>query len=97
MENQFKSFNIINERITAKTPKDLNDILEDKHPLFCGYKECIDNNAWHHISWDKITWVETFEKMGFKTYKVIDEIVDGKYLEHYLDDHEYTWFVMRFS
>ena len=60
-------------------------------------KECIDNNAWHHISWDKITWVETFEKMGFKTYKVIDEIVDGKYLEHYLDDHEYTWFVMRFS
>ena len=48
-------------------------------------------------SWWEITWVETFEKMGFKTYKVINEIVDGKYLEHYLDDHEYTWFVMRFS
>ena len=55
-------------------------------------KECIAVGCWWEIG-----WIETFEKMGFKTYKVINEIVDGKYLEHYLDDHEYTWFVMRFS
>jgi GR25 family glycosyltransferase involved in LPS biosynthesis len=45
MENQFNSYKINNERISAKTPNDLIDILEDKPPFFCGYKECLDNKC----------------------------------------------------
>jgi GR25 family glycosyltransferase involved in LPS biosynthesis len=45
MEEQFNSFNIINERISAKTPNDLKDILDDEPPFFCGYKECLSNKC----------------------------------------------------
>jgi len=45
MENQFNINKIINQRISAKTPNDLNEILEDEPPLFCGYKECLDNKC----------------------------------------------------
>jgi len=45
MENQFNQYNINNERISAKTPNDLNEILEDKPPFFCGYKECLENKC----------------------------------------------------
>lgn len=45
MENQFNNYNINNERITAKTPNDLKDILDDEPPFFCGYKECLENKC----------------------------------------------------
>ncbi len=45
MENQFNTYNINNERISAKTPNDLNEILEDEPPFFCGYKECLENKC----------------------------------------------------
>jgi GR25 family glycosyltransferase involved in LPS biosynthesis len=45
MENQFNSYKINNERISAKTPNDLKDILDDEPPFFCGYKECLDNKC----------------------------------------------------
>jgi len=45
MESQFNSYNLINERISAKTPNDLKDILDDEPPFFCGYKECLDNKC----------------------------------------------------
>jgi len=45
MENQFNTYKIDNERISAKTPNDLNEILENKPPFFCGYKECADNKC----------------------------------------------------
>jgi GR25 family glycosyltransferase involved in LPS biosynthesis len=45
MENQFNLYKINNERISAKTPNDLNDILEDQPPFFCGYKECLENKC----------------------------------------------------
>ena len=45
MEKQFITNNINNERISAKTPDDLKEILEDQPPFFCGYKECIDNKC----------------------------------------------------
>jgi len=45
MENQFNSYKILNERISAKTPDDLKEILEDEPPFFCGYKECLDNKC----------------------------------------------------
>jgi len=43
MEKQFENLN--NKRICAITPDDLNDILEDQPPFFCGYKECLENNC----------------------------------------------------
>jgi len=45
MEEQFKKRNINNIRITARTPNELNEILEDKPPFFCGYQDCIKNNC----------------------------------------------------
>lgn len=45
MEKQFKHRNIINHRISAYTPNDLNKILEDKPPFNCGYPDCIKNNC----------------------------------------------------
>jgi GR25 family glycosyltransferase involved in LPS biosynthesis len=45
MEEQFTQYNMDNERISAKTPNDLNDILQDKPPYFCGYKECFENKC----------------------------------------------------
>jgi hypothetical protein len=54
-------------------------------PLYQNFrKECIDKDCWHNISWDS-----TFKLMGFKTYAY-----NG---DHYLADHEFTWFVLRFS
>ena len=58
-------------------------------PLYQNFrKECVDKNYWHHNSWQ-----ETFTYMGFTTYRYND---NGDHY-HYLDDHEYTWFVLRFS
>lgn len=45
MENQFNKFKINNYRISAYSPKDLNEILEDKPPYNCGYPECIQNGC----------------------------------------------------
>lgn len=44
MEKQFEKLNITNHRISAYTPKDLNQILIDKYPYFCGYPDCKNNN-----------------------------------------------------
>ena len=43
-------------------------------------------------------WKERFERAGLKTYKFSDDkfkLLDYKC--HWLDEHEYTWFVLRFS
>lgn len=45
MELQFTIRDIKNKRVSAKTPKDLPQILEDKPPFFCGYPDCIKNNC----------------------------------------------------
>lgn len=45
MENQFNKFKLNNYRISAYSPKDLNEILEDKPPYNCGYPECIKNGC----------------------------------------------------
>jgi hypothetical protein len=34
-----------------------------------------------------------FTTLGFKTYKFTNDWNGG----HWLDDHEYTWFVLRYS
>jgi len=45
MEEQFKYFNINNQRITAITPENLIDVQEDKPPYFCGNNgSCGHNN-----------------------------------------------------
>ena len=43
-----------------------------------------------HIS----TWQDSFRDTGFKTYQQRSNV---HYLEHWLDDYEYTFFVLRFS
>jgi len=45
MELQFKNRKINNIRITAKTPNELFNLIEDKPPFFCGYPDCIKNNC----------------------------------------------------
>lgn len=45
MEEQFKRLNINNFRINAYTPNDFNEILLDKPPYFCGYKECFERKC----------------------------------------------------
>jgi GR25 family glycosyltransferase involved in LPS biosynthesis len=44
MEKQFKKLNIENIRVSAITPNDFDNVLEDKEPFFCGNPECLDNN-----------------------------------------------------
>ena len=43
-----------------------------------------------------ISWTEGFEATGFRTYQndYFRNWWDG---QHWLDEHEYTWFVLRFS
>jgi hypothetical protein len=61
------------------------DILKN----FCAMSEV--NGAWrNHDEGRMYTWEETFKLMGFNTYKD-----DGEY--HWLDDYEYTFFVLRYS
>lgn len=45
MQKQFKERGILNHRVTAITPNDLNNILLDKPPYNCGYPECIQNGC----------------------------------------------------
>jgi hypothetical protein len=42
-------------------------------------------------------WKERFERAGFKTYKIAwdKSSYDDDY--HWLDDYEFTWFVLRYS
>ena len=44
-----------------------------------------------HIS----NWHDSFRDTGFKTHQ--QRIDTGNYLEHWLDEHEFTWFVLRYS
>lgn len=44
MEKQFKKLNIDNIRVSAITPKDFPEVLEDKEPYFCGNHECLATN-----------------------------------------------------
>jgi GR25 family glycosyltransferase involved in LPS biosynthesis len=45
MEEQFDKLKINNFRISAHTPNDFNEILIDKAPYFCGYKECYERGC----------------------------------------------------
>jgi GR25 family glycosyltransferase involved in LPS biosynthesis len=45
MEKQFNFLNIDNQRISAITPTNLSNFIEDKEPYLCGYCECIENNG----------------------------------------------------
>jgi len=45
MEQQFKYFNIDNQRIRAITPEILPIIINDKPPYFCGNNCCLYNNC----------------------------------------------------
>ena len=42
------------------------------------------------------SWYNTFTFMGFKTYQLNTNggVASAR---HWLDEHEYTWFVLRFS
>ena len=42
------------------------------------------------------SWYNTFTFMGFKTYQ-LNTNGGVASTRHWLDDHEYTWFVLRFS
>jgi hypothetical protein len=42
------------------------------------------------------TWKETFNNLGFKTYQV-DYGISPMGKCHWLDDHEFTFFVLRYS
>lgn len=45
MEKQFEKYNIKdNIRISAITPDNFNDVLEDKNPYYCGNPECLLTN-----------------------------------------------------
>jgi len=44
MELQFKKLNINNKRITAITPDNLKDYINDTSPYFCGNNCCLYNN-----------------------------------------------------
>ncbi len=41
MEKQFKNNKLDNERISAITPQDFDDVLEDKRPLTCKHPGCV--------------------------------------------------------
>jgi len=41
MEKQFSNLNIENIRISAITPNDFDNVLEQKEPYFCGNPECL--------------------------------------------------------
>lgn len=45
MEQQFKHFNIDNQRIRAITPEILSMVINDKPPYFCGNSSCFYNNC----------------------------------------------------
>jgi hypothetical protein len=62
------------------------DVFE--YPNFI--EECKSIGSW----WGTGTWSEVFSNAGFKTYR-IDKTKMGK--SHWLDDEEFTWFVLRFS
>ena len=42
MENQFKEKNIENVRVSAITPSDFDDVLENKRPLTCKHPGCVN-------------------------------------------------------
>lgn len=44
METQFKINKINNTRISAITPEDFDEVLEDKMPYYCGNIECVNKN-----------------------------------------------------
>ena len=48
--------------------------------------ECIVNRCWFTCS-----YASSFTTLGFKTYEYDEE--HG----HWLDDYEFTWFLLRFS
>ena len=52
--------------------------------------EAMLRDGWFHLSWS-----ETFRSMGYSTYrnKVNHQLV----FWHWLDDHEFTFFVLRYS
>ena len=52
--------------------------------------------AYRLAGYHKHTWEETFTGMGFKTYQV-DYANSPMGKCHWLDDYEYTWFVLRYS
>jgi hypothetical protein len=39
------------------------------------------------------TWEDIFKSAGFKTYRYDSHLL----LCHWLDEHEFTWFVLRYS
>ena len=41
-------------------------------------------------------WVDVFKDFGFKTYRYDSHLPIGM-LWHWLDDYEYTWFLLRYS
>jgi GR25 family glycosyltransferase involved in LPS biosynthesis len=41
MEEQFKNNELANVRVSAITPKDFDDVLEDKRPLTCKHPGCV--------------------------------------------------------
>ena len=54
------------------------------------YPKFVDNN--HHG-----IWKERFERAGFKTYKMDWNKVYNHDDYHWLDDYEFTWFLLRYS
>jgi GR25 family glycosyltransferase involved in LPS biosynthesis len=47
MENQFEKLNIDNKRISAITPEDFPDVLNEEPPYFCGNSSCLENECSH--------------------------------------------------
>jgi hypothetical protein len=45
------------------------------------------------------SWQDSFRDTGFKTYRITLDLADPDHItkRHWLDDEEFTWFVLRFS
>jgi len=62
--------------------------------MYENFKACsIENNLWYNDDGSLAPWDVAFHGLGFKSYKYCSE--PG--FEHYIDDVEYTLFVLRFS
>ena len=60
--------------------------------LISDYPKFVD--AYVEAGLQSANWTETFYGMGFKTY-VAGSFTNNKH--HWLDEHEFTWFLLRYS
>ena len=64
------------------------DVFE--YPNFI--EECMSSDSWRSFDWE-----ERFKCMGFLTYRVDVPRLYAGAEPHWLEDHEFTFFVLRYS